>query len=220
MGNSEIVLSLWTMKKICSKCGKEKPVEEFYVRKDSKDGYRSDCIECHLIQKKIYSKENSQHKRDYMRQYRIDNPEVIKNWIENNYDQYLWNTKKWKIENPEKSKEHKNNNRRKRLENDPQYRVRTNIRRLILLSFSKKGYSKKSKTNEILGICYDGFMKHIESQFTEGMTWENRGLWELDHKIPVSLGKTEEEIIRLNHYSNFQPLWMEDNRKKSNKIIL
>jgi hypothetical protein len=188
------------MKKICSKCGKEKPVEEFYVRNDSKDGYRSDCIECHLKQKKIYSKNNSEHRRDYMRQY-------------------LWNSKKWKIDNPEKSKEHKNNNRKKRLENDPQYRLKNNIRRLILLSFSNKGYSKKSKTNEILGIDYDGFMKHIESQFTEGMTWDNRGEWELDHKIPISLGNTEVEIIRLNHYSNFQPLWKKDNLSKSDKIL-
>jgi hypothetical protein len=208
------------MKKICSKCGNEKPVEEFYIRKDSKDGYRSDCIECHLIQKKIYSKENSQHKRDYMKQYRIDNPDVIKIWNENNPQYKSDYMKQYRIDNPEKVKEHKSNNRNLRLKNDPQYRLKNNIRRLILLSFSNKGYSKKSKTNEILGIDYDGFMKHIESQFTEGMTWENRGLWELDHKIPVSLGKTEEEIIRLNHYSNFQPLWREDNRKKSNKIIL
>ena len=207
------------MKKICSKCGDEKPVGEFYIRKDSKDGYRSDCIECHLKQKKIYSKNNSQHKRDYMKQYRIDNPDIVKVWIENNYEQYLWNSKKWKIENPDKAKKHKKNNRKKRLENDPQYRLKNNIRRLILLSFSNKGYSKKSRTNQILGIDYDGFMKHIESQFTEGMTWDNRGEWELDHKIPISLGNTEEEIIRLNHYSNFRPLWRKDNIFKSNHIL-
>jgi len=207
------------MKKICSICGNEKPVREFYIRKDSKDGYRSDCIVCHLNKKKIYSKENSQPKRDYMKMYRIDNPDVIKIWNENNPQYKSDYMKQYRIDNPEKVKEHKSNNRKKRLKNDPQYRLKNNIRRLILLSFSKKGYSKKSKTNEILGIDYDGFMKHIESQFTEGMTWENRGLWELDHKIPISLGKTEEEIIKLNHYSNFQPLWREDNQKKSNKII-
>jgi hypothetical protein len=206
--------------KVCVKCREEKNKEDhFYKREGVGDGFRNDCIECHLKNKKIYSKENSQHKRDYMSQYRVDNPEVMKIWIENNREQYLWNTKKWKMENPEKSKEHKNNNRRKRLKNDPLFRLKSNIRRLILLSFSKKGYSKKSKTNEILGIDYEGFMKHIESQFTEGMTWENRREWELDHKFPISLGKTEEEIIKLNHYSNFQPLWREDNRKKSNKIL-
>lgn len=217
--NPEMYISLLAMKKICSKCCKEKPVEEFYVRKDSKDGYRNECIECHLTHKKIYSRENSEYRKEYMKQYRLDNPDMFKNWVKNNYDKYLCNSKKWKIENPEKSKVHKNNNRKKRLENDPQYKLKNNIRRLILLSLNKKGYSKKSKTNEILGIDYNGFMKHIESQFIDGMSWDNRGEWELDHIIPVSLGKGEEEIIRLNHYSNFRPLWRKDNLLKSNNIL-
>lgn len=46
---------------------------------------------------------------------------------------------------------------------------------------------------------------------------ENHGEWEMDHIIPNA--KTEEEIYKLNHYTNFQPLWKEDNRKKSNKML-
>jgi hypothetical protein len=55
--------------------------------------------------------------------------------------------------------------------------------------------------------------------FTEGMCWENQGEWHLDHIIPISSAQTEEEIFKLNHYSNFQPLWAEDNIKKGNKIL-
>ena len=51
------------------------------------------------------------------------------------------------------------------------------------------------------------------------MNWENYGEWELDHIIPVSLGKTEEEIMALNNYINFQPLWRKDNINKTNKIV-
>jgi hypothetical protein len=52
------------------------------------------------------------------------------------------------------------------------------------------------------------------------MNWENRGLyngelnygWDIDHKIPLSTAETEEEIYKLNHYSNLQPLCSKVNR--------
>ena len=59
---------------------------------------------------------------------------------------------------------------------------------------------------------------HLEGLFMEGMSWENQGEWHLDHIIPVSIATSEEEIIKLNHYTNFQPLWAEDNIIKSNKL--
>ena len=50
------------------------------------------------------------------------------------------------------------------------------------------------------------------------MTWENYGDWHLDHKIPISWATDESDIIRLNHYTNFQPMWAFDNQSKSNKF--
>ena len=39
------------------------------------------------------------------------------------------------------------------------------------------------------------------------MCWDNYATyWAVDHIIPISWAKTEEEVYRLNHYSNFQPL--------------
>lgn len=109
--------------------------------------------------------------------------------------------------------------RDRRMNKDPLYKFKHRTRSLISQTFIKKGFSKNSRTHEILGIDYDGFMKHIESQFVDGMSWDNRGEWELDHKIPVSLGKSSEEIIKLNHYSNFRPLWRKDNLLKSNTLL-
>jgi hypothetical protein len=52
------------------------------------------------------------------------------------------------------------------------------------------------------------------------MSWENRGLyngefnygWDIDHIIPILSAKTEEEIYKLNHFSNLQPLCSKINR--------
>ena len=53
------------------------------------------------------------------------------------------------------------------------------------------------------------------------MTFDNHGLhgWHIDHITPLSTATTEEEIIKLCHYTNLQPLWAEDNLAKSNKIL-
>ena len=60
------------------------------------------------------------------------------------------------------------------------------------------------------------------------MNWGNKGLyngtegfgWDVDHIIPISTAVTEDDVIRLNHYTNLQPLCSYHNRFiKSNNII-
>ena len=89
---------------------------------------------------------------------------------------------------------------------------------MIWVSIKNKGYSKKSKTNKILGCDFETFKAHLERQFTKGMNWSNQGKWHLDHIYPISLAKDENHFIELNHYTNFQPLWAFDNFSKGNKI--
>jgi len=96
------------------------------------------------------------------------------------------------------------------------YRITQNLRNRIYSSISKGGFCKTSKTATILGCSYKHFVNYITSQFTTGMTWDNYGIggWELDHILPVSAATTEEEMIALNHFKNFQPLWSSENRRK------
>lgn len=101
---------------------------------------------------------------------------------------------------------------------DPLYKLLTNTRNLIKNSVIKYGYTKKSRTYEILGIPIDEFKIFLESKFIDGMSWNNYGEWHLDHIIPISWAKNEEEIFKLNHCTNFQPLWRIDNLKKGNRI--
>lgn len=105
-----------------------------------------------------------------------------------------------------------------KLTNDPLFKLRHNIRNLIRNSIKKQTYTKNTKTYNILGCTFAEFSQYIEQQFLEGMTWQNYGHWEYDHKIPLSWATTEQEILALNHYTNFQPLWKEDNRSKNNKF--
>ena len=125
----------------------------------------------------------------------------------------------------EYNKEYQKNNRhilnqyiKERKAKDPLYKLTRDMRSLISKSIKNNGYTKRSKTYEILGCTYEEFKAHIEKQFTEGMNWDNHGKWHYDHIKPISHGKTEKEILALNHYLNFQPLWAEDNLSKSNNI--
>lgn len=114
--------------------------------------------------------------------------------------------------NPQKFIQKSVTYKRKRRNEDPKFRLIDNIRRLINLSFTNGGYSKNQKT----GCSYPQFWEHIQSKFINGMSWDNRGEWELDHIIPISSAQSEGEIILLNHYQNFQPLWRADNLRKGN----
>jgi len=84
----------------------------------------------------------------------------------------------------------------------------------------KEGYNNNSIVYSVLGCTYEEFKLHIESQWEEWMNWDNYGKyngeerygWDFDHIIPKSIGKCEEDIIRLNHHSNIQPLCSYVNR--------
>lgn len=101
-----------------------------------------------------------------------------------------------------------------RMKSDPVYAMRMVVSRSIRGVISRMGYTKRNRTYEILGCSWEFFKGYIEAKFQEGMTWENRCDWEIDHIIPVSSATTEEEVLRLNHYTNLQPLWSWQNRQK------
>lgn len=88
--------------------------------------------------------------------------------------------------------------------------------------FKKIDGVKADHTMDLLGCSPEFFKRHIESQFQEGMSWENQGKggWHLDHIIPCDyfdLSDPEQQKICFN-YKNLQPLWERDNLSKSNKL--
>lgn len=198
------------MKK-CSKCNKLKPLNEYNKDSQKSDNLTSRCKECLNLNynpdiKKKYYQENKEKIKLQRNLYRINNLDKQK----------IYNLSK-KEENNLYMKEYN----RERRKVDIIFKLKNNTRNLITDTFRRvcKGkFNKSEKTEIILGCTLEEFIKHLQSLFTEGMTLENHGEWEIDHIIPISSAKTEEDIIKLNHYTNLQPLWKEDNRKKSNKF--
>ena len=198
------------MKKICSQCKIEKELNEFNPNKDRKSGYRSECKECRRAYVREYKRRNresvNERQRDYKKKVKNNGGPL------NNKRQPLTESEKKSRRSLYSTKYNIN-----RKSNDPLYKLITNLRSRIGTSIKQVGFSKKSKTQDILGISFIDFKVYIEKLFQEGMNWDNYGDWHLDHIVPISLAKSEKEVYELNHYTNFQPLWEFDNLSKGNR---
>ena len=88
---------------------------------------------------------------------------------------------------------------------------------LIQQVFIRKGFTKKSRAKSILGCTWNEFKVHLEDN-PYGFKVDQKGL-DLDHIIPISSATTEDEVIKLNHYTNFQllPSKYNQNIKRNNK---
>ena len=68
-------------------------------------------------------------------------------------------------------------------------------------------------TKEYTKEEFEEFKTYLESQFEDWMNWDNYGLyngeekygWDIDHIIPISSGINENEVVKLNHFTNLQP---------------
>jgi hypothetical protein len=72
-----------------------------------------------------------------------------------------------------------------------------------------------------LGYSVSELMKHLERMFTGGMKWENYGKWHIDHIKPCAMFDQEnrQEFLECWGLKNLQPLWAEENFKKSDKYV-
>jgi hypothetical protein len=113
-----------------------------------------------------------------------------------------------------KCKEYDVKRKRKKERECPLTYFKQLMRQSVRKAFKRRGYSKKTKTYTILGEEWDVVKLYFESLFSTGMSWDNYGLWEIDHITPLSTSNTDDEVIKLCHYKNLQPLWKEDNLKK------
>lgn len=199
--------------KICSKCKIEKEVCEFYISSKNSNNYRSQCKKCMNEFSVNYRIKNAEIISEKGRRFRLENPEINKEKCR----LYKKNNPEWFKKWLDKNKEH----RRKYINeynSTPENKIKNSLRSRINQLLNRK--YKNPRTLELVGCDYDYLMDYIESKFTEGMTWDNYGYygWHIDHVIPVSSAKDNEDIHKLYHYTNLQPLWGTENLRKSNKF--
>lgn len=239
--------------KICSKCKIDLHVDSFTKDKTKKDGLTSYCRACKSESDKNRWKENKdflsvQNKRNYE-----ENKDAYKKaqrkWYDANKIMVLAQSKKYQQEHKEQksetSKRYYNKNKDKiseyrkkwysgvgsgyfakyiksRSKIDVQFRISLTLRsrfRSAIINDCKQGSAIRD-----LGCSIDFLKAHLESQFTEGMTWENWGAgpgnWNIDHIMPMtSFDLTDRQhVVLACHYGNLQPLWFEDNIRKSDII--
>jgi len=161
-------------------------------------------------QRNIYSK--SEKRKQYVRKYQkeyLKRPDVV-----------------------EKRRKFLRNWSRKKRATDVFHRLRSSLTARIWQALKRKKGIKKAPLYSLIGCSKDQLIKHLESKFytnketNESMTWDNygRGGWEVDHKIPIDSFKDQditslETQKKIMHYTNLQPMWGNENRAKSNKIL-
>lgn len=78
-------------------------------------------------------------------------------------------------------------------------------------------FVREKSTRELVGCSWRELKAHIESMFKDGMNWDNRSSWHIDHIKPCALfdlTKTDEQR-KCFHFTNLQPLWAAENLRKS-----
>ena len=102
---------------------------------------------------------------------------------------------------------------------DPKYNITKRIRGSLRNSL--KEIRKNAPTFTLLGYTPIELVKHLESQFQDGMSWDNMNEWHIDHIRPVAsfnYDSTEHpDFKKCWALNNLQPLWAADNIRKGDK---
>jgi hypothetical protein len=123
--------------------------------------------------------------------------------------------RKSKIEYKQKRKHYIKSWAAKKSEIDNLFVLKRRIRGRLGWAFRQKKSYKTQKSEKYIGAKWDTCMKFIESQFKNGMNWENRDMWHIDHFFPIAIAQSSNQLKQFLHFTNLRPMWAIDNIKKS-----
>jgi len=211
--------------KKCTKCQVEKELVEFSAHHLAKDGKQTRCKSCKSEwasankdkirnSRKKWVEANKEKSKEYNKIY-------LKKYYQENKEYYNEYIKKHREENKEHYAEYIKTYQNERYHSDPDYKLSCLVRQFCFRVTNAVKEDKELRSLEYLGCSIAEFKAHIESQWQEGMTWENHSMhgWHIDHIKPLDwIIKNSDDPWQANHYLNLQPLWAEENLSKSNKF--
>lgn len=86
----------------------------------------------------------------------------------------------------------------------------------------RQGLRDKYSAMKLIGCDLKTLKNHLQSKFKPGMTWDNRGRWEIDHIKPCAKFDLKKIIEQKKcfHFLNLQPLWKTEKRQKKDKYVI
>ena len=149
--------------------------------------------------------------------------EYVKSWYEQNKEHRKEYIKEYHKNNIDKIRKTKRDYERNRKARDPIYKLISNFRTAIYTVLKESNVDKYGHYFDILQYTPEELITHLELQFKDDMSWDNYGIWHVDHMLPITsfdireMG--DEEFMKCWSLDNLQPMWGEENIRKSNKIL-
>lgn len=177
------------------------------------------CYSCKREQIKRDYKKHPKRIKETNKKSNIKNAQRVKEthkkWVKKNRDKSNKIKKNYKIKNRKKylrkCREYMRNKRK-----DPFFRLSKNTSKSIWESLKNKKGGKHWES--FVSFTLEDLIKHLESQFTDIMNWENYGkVWHLDHIKPLSWFDLELEFNEAWSLNNLQPLLSKENLSKNNR---
>jgi|LakMenE18May11ns_1017448.scaffolds.fasta_scaffold9771404_2 hypothetical protein len=213
--------------KLCTKCNIEKPESEF--KSKTKIYINATCKDCCIENKNKRIEDLKNRKTIEYPSFKTCSKCKIKkskddfNIVKTNASGLSSACNKCKqiYRSTKEYKKRRMDGQKSKLKNDPMYKIYRSTQSRFHTALRRSKIKKSIRTLDIIGCTIDELKIHLESNFKEGMTWENYGLkgWHIDHIKPCKLFDftIEEEIKKCWHYTNLQPLWWWENIKKRDK---
>lgn len=174
--------------KTCSRCKECHPISNYSKKQSQHDGLYPQCRHCKSIAQAKYRSKNKDVIVAQQKIYRDLHKDV------------------------------KRAKQRRYRDKHPFWKFSERIRKNIGNGIRKTSWSTHTKTEDILGCSFYEFKLYIERHFAVGIIWSRCHSERLSHIIPTATALSESDVLSLNHYSNFQPLWADDNLSKGNSL--